>query len=153
MLAIALFLLPLSLPAADGAGEEDSRNASLHISRPKHFINGGIKPGIVIDGEEYPALPNGACMTIDLIPGAHTISLKLSDRYTGMALQPFTVEAGGKAYAEVLTHMDKVDDSAFKRLFYVRLIEQPTSGGDIACSRQIDPRSGKKHRKSSWTDN
>lgn len=150
-LAIALLLLPLTVPAADD--EENSRTGTLHISRPKYFINGGIKPGIVIDGEEYPVLPNGACMTIDLPPGAHTIALKLSNRYTSMEPRSFNVDAGGKAYARVSTLIDKVDDDMFHRLFTIDIAETPTPGNEIACTRQIDPKSGKRHRKSAWTDN
>ena len=153
LLAIALLLLPLTVPAADANGEENSQTGTLHISRPKYFINGGIKPGVVIDGEEYPALPNGACMTVELASGAHTISLKFSDRYSEAAPQSFTLDAGGKAYAQVMTQIDKVDDSTFNRLFSVTMIEPPASGTEITCHKQIDPKSGKKHRKSIWMNN
>ena len=150
---VLLLLVPLGLPAADGASEQGGQTSTLHISRPKYFINGGIKPGIVIDGEEYPALPNGACMTIELTPGTHALSLKFSDRYNEAAPRPFTLEAGGKAYAQVVTGMEDVDEYTFRRLFSVTMVEPPPHGTEIACSRQIDPKDGKKHRKSIWMRN
>lgn len=153
LLAIALLLLPLTVPAADANGEENSQTGTLHISRPKYFINGGIKPGIVIDGEEYPALPNGACMTVELAPGAHTIALKLSDRYTDVEPRPFNVDAGGRTHAQVVTLVKKVDDDAFHRIFFIDIMETPPPDKQIACTRQIDPTKGKRHRKSVWTDN
>lgn len=116
-------------------------------------MNGAIKPGILIDGEEYPALPNGACMAIPLPPGAHTLNLKLSNRYTEAEPKAFTIAAGETIHAQVVADTAPAEDDGFYRVFSIRTIDKPATDNPIACTRMIDPQTGRKHRKSVWTDN
>lgn len=155
---VAALLLAMTFTAsAQNAGEatplDTAPSATVHISRPKVFVNGGIKPGIVIDGVDYPVLPNGACMSIPVPPGAHTLSLKLSDRYTGADAVAFTVEAGETVHAEVVTGMKPEGRTGFRRVFGMRLLASAAEREAIACETIIDPFEGKRHRKSIWFEN
>ena len=44
-----------------------------------------ISPGVLIDGEEKFLMQNSAYSFFYLNPGLHTFTLKLSDRYEGLA--------------------------------------------------------------------
>jgi hypothetical protein len=151
ILAAAALLFPCIALSAES--ELSSQTGTLHISRPKVFVNGAIKPGILIDGEEYPALPNGACMAIPLSPGTHTLNLKLSNRYSEAEPRALTIAAGETTHAQVVADTAPAEYNGFYRIFSIRTIDKPATADAIPCTRMIDPQTGKKHRKSVWTDN
>jgi hypothetical protein len=131
--------------AQDGASESES---SVTVFRERSMINVLIKPGVVIDGKEYATLPSGGCMTVPLGPGAHTIDLKLSDRYQGQAARTVEVGAHSSAYARVSTRNEQVDYRTTRRVFQIDQTDEATFIASMPTCKPIDPENGKRFKKS-----
>jgi hypothetical protein len=79
------------------AQASDPRNGILYIYRRDTHAN-GFDPGISIDGNEYPVLPNARYMSFELKTGSHQFELVVGHGWSRGSVVPFEVEARAPTY-------------------------------------------------------
>ena len=78
----------------------DPRNGIVYIYRCDTHAT-GFDPGIRIDGNEYPVLPNAGYMSIELRVGSHLLELVVSHEWSKSAAVPFEVVARDPTYVRL----------------------------------------------------
>ena len=125
----------------------------VYVYRPRQFTNALIKPGIVVDGREYPMLPTGKFLKFVLPEGDHLFDLKMSDTYHGSAAGRLRVLSGEIYYVRLDTSIEDIDYKTSQRLFSFDPVATTEAVPQIAKCKAIDLEKGKFYKKSSFSDN
>jgi hypothetical protein len=118
----------------------------VYVYRLDHFANKVIRPGITVDGQEYPALPAGGYIPFLLKEGEHAFDLVLKD-YEGTATVKTTVTKGSESFLRLET-FNQGDSQTLTRVF--RLVPVPAAYAvpEVKECKLIDPKTGKRYSKS-----
>jgi len=147
---IVVLLLLLSGCSAMGSRFQQATPPSAELSlvyiyRLSAWGNILISPAILIDGDEKLLLKNNGYSFFYLPPGLHTIRLKLSDRYKGLAEVQVNTEANRSYYV-------RVDTSASLgigvRTFGIGRVPDEIALEEIKDCNYLDPEKSGKFSKS-----
>ena len=75
----------------------DPRNGIVYVYRRDTHAN-GFDPGIKIDGNEYPVLPNARYMSFELKVGSHLLELVIGHGWSKGSPVPFEVAASAPTW-------------------------------------------------------
>ena len=106
-----------------------------------------ISPGVMIDGEEKFLIQNNGYSFFYLNPGVHTFTLKLSDRWKGLAQAQVDIEATRTYYLRVDTDVDH-HLPLFVRNFRIVRVADHIGREEIKECGYLDPEKSKKFSKS-----
>ena len=104
-----------------------------------------ISPGVLIDGEEKFLIQNGGYSFFYLKPGVHTFTLKLSDRWEGLAQVQVNTEPTQSYYLKVDTGLGP---ELFVRNFRIVKVADPIGQEEIKECGYLDPAQSKRFSKS-----
>lgn len=119
----------------------------VYVYRPANREGSMLSPGVIIDGTEYPVIPNGGYMPFELTAGPHTIDLKLSDRWTKGAAVTFEAGASGPTYLQVRVELrTHIQERWFE--MGVTPADAAVAAEAIRKCRLQDPEVGTRYKKS-----
>jgi hypothetical protein len=107
------FLFALTACSAVGtrfqsAAPPSAELSLVYIYRPSSWKNMLISPAVLIDGEEKFLIQNGGYSFFYLKPGLHNFTLRLSDRYKGLAQIQVKTEAKRAYFVKVETDLGPI---------------------------------------------
>lgn len=139
--------------AARGQEPKPGGTGTLLVHRERSYQLALIKPGIVVDGQEYASLPSGGCMTLPLAPGPHRIALMLSERYQGDGAREVALRTNGTTYVRLASSFDPHDGGFTYKTFYL-MEDGPSEGArrSKGC-KPIDPVNGRKFKRRTLISN
>jgi len=133
-------------PSFEPAAPPTAESSLVYIYRPSQWDLTPVSPGILIDGTERVLLKNNGYSFFYLQPGVHTFTLKLSDRYEGVAQVKMNLEAGRSYFVKV----DGESTYGFFKSISFRIIRVPEeiARGEIVACNYLDPEKSGKFSKS-----
>jgi hypothetical protein len=118
----------------------------VYVYRLDQLANKVIRPGITVDGQEYPALPAGGYMPLQLKEGEHVFDLVLKD-YEGTATVKTTVTKGSESFLRLETAYQR-DSQTVTRAFRLVPIPADYAAAEVKDCKLVDPKTGKRYSKS-----
>lgn len=158
LVILVLYFSMLCGCAANGPIYEDAKiyaekSGIVYVYREDVFSGRAIRPGIIVDGKEYPMLAAGGYMAFVLPKGMHTIKLLLSDRYSGDTSLNIELEEGESAYIKLQTFVESAGYKTSKRVFVLNKVKPDSAKNEIIKCKKIDIDNGERFSKSYITDN
>ena len=125
----------------------------VYLYRTNIFVNRLIKPGIIVDNQQYSVLPPNGYMPFVLSTGQHSFSLLLSDKYKGNSGIVIDVSSASDAFIRLETSNEDVSYDEMRRVFRLVPVVAEIGASEIKNCRYVDPKSDNRYSKSILVDN
>ena len=144
----------LTGPLYNEVSAPNDGRSHLYIYRPDVFTNSVIAPAIVLNNKELFLLENGGYTILNINPGTHKLSIKLSENYKGNSELKVKAKKNKKIFVKLVTYNKQIDSSKFKRIFRLDQVNESMAKNEIKECRLINPEKSEKFEKSIfWYDN